>query len=81
MTFYKYSKDVMLKAVLIYKKGEHSFEQLSTLVGISQSTLKQWYMKYEVFGESVFDDAYPQRSYTKEQKIQAVEDFLSVSVK
>ena len=34
-------------------------------------------MKYEVFGETVFDSDFPQRKYTKIQKMQAVEDYLS----
>lgn len=61
----------------MYLEGQHSFEQLSDEVGIHKSTLKEWYLKWKVFGEEVFDNSFPQRRYTKEQKLHAVKDFLN----
>ena len=77
MTFYKYPKEFMLKIIQLYLSGDYSFEKLGQKFQIHKSTLKEWYVKYEIFGEAVFEHGFPQRKYTKEQKYQVVEDYLS----
>jgi len=77
MTFYKLSREDILGILNLYLEGNHSFEQLSVQVGIHKSTLKEWYLKFKVFGKEVFDNHFPQRQYSTEQKISAVEDYLT----
>lgn len=77
MSFYKHSKELMLSIIHLYQDGNHSFDQLAVQFDIHSSTIKEWCLKYEVFGENVFDDGFPRRHYSKEQKIQAVEEYLS----
>lgn len=77
MGFYKYPKEVMLSIIRLYMAGNHSFEQLGAQFKIHKSTIKEWCLKFEVFGECVFDDHFPQRQYTKEQKLLAVNDYLT----
>ena len=67
----------MLHIIELYLTGNYSFEKLAQQFQIHKSTLKGWVLKFEVFGIAVFDDAFPQRSYSKEQKLKAVEDYLS----
>lgn len=77
MAFYKHSKELMLSIVHLYQDGNHSMDQLAVQFEIHSSTIKEWCLKYEVFGEDVFDDGFPRRHYSKEQKRQAVEAYLS----
>ncbi|WP_425462046.1 helix-turn-helix domain-containing protein, partial [Lysinibacillus telephonicus] len=44
----------MLKIIQLYLSGDYSFEKLGQKFQIHKSTLKEWYVKYEVFGEAVF---------------------------
>lgn len=77
MTVYKYPKEFILKLIQLYLTGNYSFEKLAQQFNIHKSTLKEWFRKYEAFGEGVFAPQFPQRRYTKEQKVKAVEDYLS----
>lgn len=75
----KYSKELKLEIVKRYLKGESA----SALVNVYRMPksmncqIIKWAHKYEVLGESIFDNLSANRSYSKKLKQQVINDYLN----
>lgn len=75
----KYSKELKLKIVKRYLKGE-SASSLANEYGMSYSMRREimkWVRRYESNGESSFDNPSVNNSYSKELKQQVITDYLN----
>ena len=66
----KYSKELKLSIIRRYLNGEGSYKSLGDEIGIDKSCIRKWVIKYQAFGESVFNESHSNPSYTKELKEQ-----------
>lgn len=73
----KFTKEQKINAILDYKKGIRGVSQLKTDLGISNQAFRAWVVLYEAIGESAFDNKKENRQYTKEFKLQVVNDYLN----
>ena len=75
----KYSKELKLEIVKRYLKGE-SANQLANEYSLSKSgarTIRKWTNRYNSLGEKTFDSSSKNRTYTKELKLQVINDYLN----
>ena len=75
----RYSKELKLKIVKRYLKGE-SASSLANEYGMSYSMRREimkWVRRYESNGESSFDNPSVNNSYSKELKQQVITDYLN----
>lgn len=78
----KYSKEVKLEIVRRYISGESAFELSQEFMmeeNKPASTISEWKIKYETLGESAFDSNDRNKSYSKELKQAAINDYLNGS--
>ena len=73
----KYSKELKLSIIRRYLNGEGSYKSLGDEIGIDKSCIRKWVIKYQAFGESVFNESHSNPSYTKELKEQIVLAYLN----
>lgn len=72
-----FTKEQKIKAILDYKNGIKGRTQIITNLGINEHAFRTWIALYESIGKSVFDDKPRNRQYTKEFKLQVVNDYLN----
>ena len=65
-----------ISAVMLYFEGNVSQHQLADRLEVSLATVQQWIRNYESMGEDAFLMKHYKR-YSKELKLQAVQDYLS----
>lgn len=76
----KYSKELKLEIVRRYIEGESASqlaEEFSIEGKYSSSIIVKWRSKYEAVGDSAFDPSHRNRSYSKELKEAAINDYLN----
>lgn len=76
----KYSKELKLKIVKRYLKGESTSylaKEYNLLTKGIDREIRSWANKYEVFGESAFDYSSKNKSYSKELKLQVIRDYIN----
>ena len=66
-----------LRAVLEYESGRCSSRDIANKVGVSSTTIREWYMIYQSQGESGLKDRHTNNHWSKEIKISAIQDYLS----
>lgn len=74
----KYSKELKLEIVKRYLKGE-TVSYLANLYNVSNNhgtPILQWVHKYEVLGETAFEESSTNKSYSKKLKLQVIQDYL-----
>jgi len=64
----KFSKEIKIKACEEYKSGKGSFASIAENIGIDLSTVRQWYLTYQIYGDKAFEIYTHNRIYTKEFK-------------
>lgn len=76
----KFSKYTKISACEKYKNGKGSFASISNEVGCNSSVLKKWYDDYINQGETIFDNKPHNSSYTKEFKLEVVNEVTNSSM-
>ena len=74
----KYSKELKLEIVKRYLKGE-TVSYLANLYNVSNNhgiPILEWVHKYEVLGETAFEESSTNKSYSKKFKLQVIQDYL-----
>ena len=74
----KYSKELKLEIVKRYLKGE-TVSYLANLYNVSNNhgtPILKWVHKYEVLGETAFEESSNNKSYSKKFKLQVIQDYL-----
>ena len=74
----KYSKELKLEIVKRYLKGE-AVSYLANLYKVSNNhgiPILEWVHKYEVLGETAFEESSTNKSYSKKFKLQVIQDYL-----
>lgn len=73
----RFTKEQKIKVILDYKNGIKGHTQIRNDLDIGSRTFRRWIALYESIGESAFDDKPRNRQYTKEFKLQVVNDYLN----
>lgn len=74
----KYSIEQRVQACEDYHNGTRSLEEICIALGTTRKkTIREWLKKYEKYGVSAFQEKSYNKSYTKEFKIQVVEEYIS----
>jgi len=73
----KFSKEVKIKVCAAYKAGKESYMSLAKSIGVSESTVREWYSLYKYHGENAFESSDRNASYTREFKQEIIEAFIS----
>jgi transposase-like protein len=76
----KYSAELKLRAVELYKSGELSLSQIASKLSIaltSKTQILKWVHQYDKTGPSMFDNNPRNQSYSKEFKEQVCLEYLS----
>ena len=74
----KYSKELKLKIIKRYLKGESAsvLAKEYNMPNSMYSEIIKWANKYKELGESAFNDAIINKSYSKELKVQVIKEYL-----
>lgn len=72
----KFTKEQKIKASIEYIKGKKSSCQLAHELQVSQSKVLYWAKMYKEHGEKVFDTKSINNSYTRDFKLQVINDYL-----
>ena len=75
----KYSKELKLKIVKRYLKGESAYA-LANKYGMTKrgaALIMKWINKYKILGEKTFDSSSSNKAYSKELKQQVINDYLN----
>ena len=73
----KFTKEVKLQAVSDYLDGNKSTVKIAYDLQCNKSAVQSWIHGFKSQGESFFDNKTVNRSYSKELKIQVVNEYLS----
>lgn len=73
----KYSKAEKLAILALYKDDYHSIADITTKFSIDPGTIRDWKRRYDLNGEDGLTNAPSWKSYSKELKLAAVNDYLS----
>lgn len=65
-----------ISAVMQYREGNISQRKLAEQFNVSLASVQQWIRNYESMGEDTFLES-GRKSYSKELKVQAVQDYLT----
>ena len=65
-----------ISAVMQYREGNISQRKLAEQFNVSLASVRQWIRNYESMGEDTFLES-GRKSYSKELKVQAVQDYLT----
>ena len=72
----KYSKEIKVQACTDYLTGKKSTAQISIELNVNDKTVRRWVQFYELYGPQTFDHKKHNRSYSKEFKLQVVQEYL-----
>ena len=72
----KYSKEIKIKACIDYLTGKKSVAQISRALDANDRTVREWICFYEQYGTQAFDHKKHNDSYSKEFKLQVVQEYL-----
>ena len=78
--YLKYTTEQKIRACEDYISGAKSVTEICVSLGMSpkrNTTIYKWLDKYKIWGADVFIPSSKNKSYTKEFKIHAVEEYLS----
>lgn len=73
----KYSKNEKLAILALYEDGHHSIADIMAKFSVDPGTIRDWKRRYEMDGEDGLTDATSWKSYSKDLKLAAVNDYLS----
>jgi transposase-like protein len=73
----KFSKEVKVQACEDYLSGNGSLYSISKSVSCNKESVRQWILRYEKHGDSVFDTSSNNNSYTKEFKTEVFNEYSS----
>ena len=74
----KFSEETRLKVVQAYLTGKQSLVQIcAEYEHLNSQTVYDWVRKFEVYGETALLISHRNRSYSAEQKQEAVEEYLN----
>jgi transposase-like protein len=74
----KYSIEQRVQACEDYRSGTRSLEEICNSLGTPRKkTVREWTKKYEKYGIQAFQERSSNKSYTKEFKLQVVEEYLA----
>lgn len=73
----KYSYEVKCQIVLEYETGNYSMERLAVIYGVSYDCVRYWCDVYKSHGLEGLNTSHTNKHWSKEIKIQAVEDYMS----
>jgi len=71
-----YSLETKLQAIQDYRNGSKSSAEIATELGVQAQTIRTWFMKSTMIGSTAFEPQSRNKTYTKEQKLAAVEAYL-----
>ena len=73
----KYSIEQRVQACEDYRNGTRSLEEICVALGTPRKeTIREWLKKYEKYGIPAFQEKLYNKSYTKDFKIQVVEEYI-----
>jgi len=72
----KFSKEVKLKAVNDYNERKYSLQELASILGCTDNSIRTWIKNFESMGEMAFDNKPKNKSYSKELKLAEINDYL-----
>lgn len=72
----KYSKEIKIQACIDYLTGKKSVAQISRALDANDRTVREWIHFYEQYGTQAFDHKKHNGSYSKEFKLQVVQEYL-----
>lgn len=73
----KVSLDIKIKSVELYLKGEKGASEISSMLGVSEESFREWVRKYKNNGAVGLEPLSKNTFYPQEIKILAVTDYLS----
>lgn len=73
----KYSKEVKIQSCIDYDKGKGSFFDIAKKIGTHHSVINRWYLSYKEHGCSIFDESNSNSSYSKDFKLQVINEYIS----
>lgn len=73
----KFTKDIKIKACEDYRSGNGSYQSIAEDIGVALQSVRQWYLYYERHGESAFEMAETNKSYSREFKQMVIDEYLS----
>ena len=76
----KYTKDIKVKAIKEYLKGEKSIREICNELECSESVLRRWIILYKECGPQIFEEKVHNSHYSKEFKEKIVCEYLSGKV-
>lgn len=74
----KYTKEQKLEIVKRYLSGEGSIVSLAREIGAAKDNILQWVTAYRYNGEEALNSKTKNSTYSKQYKIQAVEDYFTI---
>ena len=76
----KYTKDIKVKAIKEYLKGEKSIREICNELECSEGVLRRWIILYKECGPQIFEEKVHNSNYSKEFKEKIVCEYLSGKV-
>ena len=74
----RYSIEQRVQACKDYRNGTHSLEEICTALGTTRKkTIIEWSKKYDKYGILAFQEKLNHKSYTKDFKLQVVEEYIT----
>ena len=73
----KVPAEVKMSAIEDYISGRKSQMDLSEELSIHQSSIRRWIINYQAYGVEAFSDKPRNKSYSKELKVSAIQDYLA----
>lgn len=73
----KHSVEVKIKACKEYEAGNSSYLALAKKLGVADTTMRLWYLKYKEYGPSVFEPSKKIRSFSMAFKVSVLEEYES----
>jgi transposase len=77
MSKYGFSKEEKLAIIKFYHEERYSLNEVAKMFNVHRDTIKDWQNDYRYFGEEGLERLGRQKTYSKELKIAAVQDYLS----
>lgn len=73
----KFSKEVKVQACEDYLSGKRSIAQIANDLSVYEMTIRTWVAIYNLNGTTVFNDKPRNQSYSKEFKLQVIQDYFN----
>ena len=77
MSKYSFSKEEKLEIIKFYHEESYTLNEVARIFNVHRDTIKDWQNDYLYFGEEGLAPLNQQKTYSKEIKIAAVQDYLS----